>query len=244
MEDTMEKSTSKYYPNFNSERFADEEIGYLVKTIPHTPVNPDLVQEALQDDYFKQLEDKWKASLPKLTDIQLVEIYRKEEIIDLCIKKIKDLKFHYDCSKLQYKKKADYIQFRKFNEVANYFWTLYLDCTIGERIKTLYEQINRLSHLYLLASDKLPHFKNRITEEQLNNARSYPTYQLYQGRLRKTGRRFTALCCFHEERTPSLVFYENGSFHCFGCQAHGNNAIDFLMKLRNVSFKEAMGELI
>ena len=30
-------------------------------------------------------------------------------------------------------------------------------------------------------------------------------------------------CCFHDEKTGSLKVYEDqGTFHCFGCQAHGD----------------------
>jgi hypothetical protein len=47
-------------------------------------------------------------------------------------------------------------------------------------------------------------------------------------------------CPFHEERSASLKCYEKpgDGFHCFGCGA-GISAIDFVMKLFNLSFRQA-----
>ena len=46
-----------------------------------------------------------------------------------------------------------------------------------------------------------------------------------------------ARCCFHEEKTPSMVF-RGKTFHCFGCGAHGT-AIDLVMQLFGCSAREA-----
>ncbi|RYD75163.1 MAG: hypothetical protein EOP84_18740, partial [Verrucomicrobiaceae bacterium] len=53
-----------------------------------------------------------------------------------------------------------------------------------------------------------------------------------------------ALCPFHEDRTPSLVFYPGGStargqYHCFACGAHGD-VYGLLMKLLNRDFRGAL----
>ena len=61
--------------------------------------------------------------------------------------------------------------------------------------------------------------------------------------LRQHGRIYTAKCCFHEERTPSLtVWPDKQRFECFGCGA-GGDVIDFIRKLNNCTFKEALGYL-
>ncbi|SHJ45116.1 DNA primase [Hathewaya proteolytica DSM 3090] len=58
-------------------------------------------------------------------------------------------------------------------------------------------------------------------------------------RLKKSGRNFTGLCPFHNEKTPSFsVSREKQIFKCFGCGEAGN-VISFLMKIRNLSFSEA-----
>lgn len=61
--------------------------------------------------------------------------------------------------------------------------------------------------------------------------------------LRGSGTRFLALCPFHQEKTPSFHIRDDvGRFKCFGCGASGD-AINFLMRLRGLGFKEAVLEL-
>lgn len=50
-------------------------------------------------------------------------------------------------------------------------------------------------------------------------------------------RKNKARCCFHEERTPSMVF-RGKTFHCFGCGAHGST-IDLCMRLFGLSPRDA-----
>lgn len=57
--------------------------------------------------------------------------------------------------------------------------------------------------------------------------------------LRRSGRKFMALCPFHNEKTPSMsVDVEKGLFYCFGCQESGS-LFDFVMKMEGLSFREA-----
>ncbi len=59
-------------------------------------------------------------------------------------------------------------------------------------------------------------------------------------RLEKSGTQFRARCPFHNERTPSFyVSPERKSFHCFGCQAHGD-IFTFVEKIENIPFYEAL----
>jgi DNA primase len=58
--------------------------------------------------------------------------------------------------------------------------------------------------------------------------------------LRPSGKRFLAHCPFHEDRRPSfVVFPDTQSFYCFGCREHGD-ALNFLMRIENLSFGEAV----
>lgn len=58
--------------------------------------------------------------------------------------------------------------------------------------------------------------------------------------LKKTGRNYTGLCPFHNEKTPSFsVSPDKNLFYCFGCQ-EGGSTIDFLMKIENIDFLEAL----
>jgi len=59
-------------------------------------------------------------------------------------------------------------------------------------------------------------------------------------RLKKRGRNFTALCPFHEEKTPSFsVSQEKQIYHCFGC-GKGGNVFSFLMEHEKMTFVEAV----
>ena len=49
------------------------------------------------------------------------------------------------------------------------------------------------------------------------------------------GRKY--LCPFHDEKTPSLNFYED-SYYCFGCAEHGD-AFTFIEKIYDLSFAQA-----
>jgi DNA primase len=61
--------------------------------------------------------------------------------------------------------------------------------------------------------------------------------------LRRVGTRFTGLCPFHEERTPSFsVNAEHKLYHCFGCGASGD-AIRFVQEADGLDFKQAIETL-
>ena len=61
--------------------------------------------------------------------------------------------------------------------------------------------------------------------------------------LKRSGRRYTGLCPFHSEKTPSFtVNPELGFFYCFGCHA-GGDVFDFVMRMGGVSFPDALADL-
>jgi DNA primase len=58
--------------------------------------------------------------------------------------------------------------------------------------------------------------------------------------LKKVGRRWTGLCPFHTEKSPSFsVNAEEGFYYCFGCQASGD-AITFLRAMEHLDFVDAV----
>lgn len=61
--------------------------------------------------------------------------------------------------------------------------------------------------------------------------------------LKKTGRVFKGLCCFHQEKTPSLtVDPEKQLYYCHGCGA-GGDVFSFLQKADGLSFSESAQRL-
>ncbi len=62
-------------------------------------------------------------------------------------------------------------------------------------------------------------------------------------RLKKSGRGYTGLCPFHNEKTPSFhVSPDKQLFHCFGCGA-GGNLIQFVMRIEGLDFRDALKTL-
>jgi DNA primase len=61
--------------------------------------------------------------------------------------------------------------------------------------------------------------------------------------LRRVGRRWTALCPFHAEKSPSFsVNHEQGLYYCFGCGAKGD-VITFVREKEHLDFVGAVEKL-
>ena len=88
--------------------------------------------------------------------------------------------------------------------------------------------------------------KDSFTEEQIEEARKYPLEELIGGEFKRAGLNKIRTCCpFHGEKTPSFfVFTDKNSAHCFGCQKHFQNAIDYVMEVEKLEFAEAIRRLL
>ena len=59
-------------------------------------------------------------------------------------------------------------------------------------------------------------------------------------KLKKSGRDYSGLCPFHNEKSPSFhVSQDKQLFHCFGCGA-GGNLVQFVMRMEGLDFVEAL----
>jgi DNA primase len=83
----------------------------------------------------------------------------------------------------------------------------------------------------LYTADSIERVKDAVDMVELVGARSD---------LRRVGGRYTGLCPFHDERTPSFsVNAENKLYYCFGCGASGD-AIRFVQETEALDFKGAV----
>jgi DNA primase len=65
----------------------------------------------------------------------------------------------------------------------------------------------------------------------------------YVPRLRRFGNRYSCLCPFHNEKTPSFSIYADHQFYkCFGCDAKGD-VFNFVMTIEGLTFWEALKKL-
>ena len=60
--------------------------------------------------------------------------------------------------------------------------------------------------------------------------------------VKRKGRRAWVCCPIHHEKTPSLCFYEDGGWHCFGCH-QGGDSIAFYAAYLQLSQLEAAKRL-
>ncbi len=61
--------------------------------------------------------------------------------------------------------------------------------------------------------------------------------------LKKKGTNYTALCPFHNEKTPSFTVNPSKQFyHCFGCGASGDT-VSFLMQYCGLTFPQVLNDL-
>lgn len=95
-----------------------------------------------------------------------------------------------------------------------------------------------------LADVKIEVPDNFFSDNDVERAREYPIQNLVNTDTKNAGGgRLKTQCPFHNEKTPSFFIYSDNSYHCFGCGAHGNNAVDFVMA-EGKDFKEAVATLI
>ena len=87
----------------------------------------------------------------------------------------------------------------------------------------------------------------RIIEEDIAAVRDRARIEEVVGSyvtLRSSGGTMKGLCPFHDEKTPSFqVTPSRGYWYCFGACADGGDVIDFMRKIDNLSFVEAVERL-
>src|SRR5215210_5554886 len=83
----------------------------------------------------------------------------------------------------------------------------------------------------LYTKDSIDRLKDAVDMVELVGARTD---------LKRVGTRYTGLCPFHDERTPSFtVDAEHGLYNCFGC-GEGGDAIRFVEHTEGLDFVEAL----
>lgn len=85
---------------------------------------------------------------------------------------------------------------------------------------------------------------DKITDFDIQRAKERPLDIVSNLEFRNAGGgKKKARCPFHDERTPSFIWWEKeNTWHCFGCQAHGD-VITFVMKTEGLDFVEAVRRL-
>lgn len=89
----------------------------------------------------------------------------------------------------------------------------------------------------------MPYISKSFISERLLPAVEIEKVIGHYVKLTRHGSNYTCCCPFHHEKTPSFnVTPSKNMYYCFGCHEHGN-AIDFIMKFKNLGFVDAVEEL-
>ena len=87
----------------------------------------------------------------------------------------------------------------------------------------------------------------RLPPEVIDKARATDLVSLIQSygvELDRHGSEWSALCPFHNEKSPSFTVNPGkGFYHCFGCGAHGD-PIEFVTEFEGVGFRDAVKKLV
>ncbi len=79
----------------------------------------------------------------------------------------------------------------------------------------------------------------KVTEE-INNRLNIVDIVGNYVTLKRNGSKYTGLCPFHNEKTPSFtVTPEKNLFYCFGCHK-GGSIFNFIMEIENMDFQDAL----
>lgn len=112
-----------------------------------------------------------------------------------------------------------------------------------EKLKSLKREYHNILPVWRVLNNITPDSKEEEFKIKVERAKQYPIENMYNGAVRKAGKRIAGKCPFHEDSSPSLfIFTDDNHFHCFGCGARGD-AIEFYMKLHKCDFKEAVNNL-
>ena len=187
-------------------------------------------------DYKDELRRDWLANQPKTnyTAKRWVEMY--PELKDDFKRILLDKEIEKEEVTKELKQRLKNVISVKLGD-----WSLILTEKIMIEVTPIIEKLTKDIRWLRLGLVEEEVRENGLTEEQIQQAREVPIEELIN--TKKINKMWG--CPFHEDSTPSFHIYPDNGWHCFGCQANGSNAIDFVLKKnKNMTFVEAVKYLI
>lgn len=136
------------------------------------------------------------------------------------------------CDKLEVKINLPNVQenYELYDKIST--WKENVERQLAELKKSQRAKVNIFEFSYELIAE----IKDRVSIADMVD-------QLNISRKRSGSNRYVLCCPFHDESTPSFMIYvEDDTYHCFGCQIHGD-AIDFYQNTLGIEFDEALIQL-
>ncbi len=192
------------------------------------------MDDELEMDFFFDLEKSWRNSLPRLSDIQWLEVFPEGRgVLADKVKEWGDEKKRL----IGITKRA--LQESSRESAEKYaLIRLYMQALVVPKINEADKHIARLRRQQAYFAPRS--ITGRITDADIQRAREVPIASLISTNLRSMGKTLTTNCPLHKDRTPSFVIYkESNTCWCFGCQ-QGGDSIALVRLLNNLSFIEAV----
>jgi hypothetical protein len=204
------------------------------------------INKAQEDKEFEEfelilsLERKWRDSLPRFTDREVLIIFPEGR--KLISEKINEWQDERDCISRKIRDLLKLINHSDLDPICVQMMKEHIEITDGVELLKIDNHIRRLKRLLLVIKNKSN--KGRINNEKIQQALNIPIQDILDQKFSKSGSKLRGLCPLHDEKTPSFFIYlKNNSFYCYGCQA-GGDIINLIRKLHNYSFVEAVRYLI
>lgn len=193
--------------------------------------------------YYRNLEQDWRKSLPRLSGKALLDAFPEAlEIIPIKLKEWIGVKSEIE---KVVTKKLKYIHRAEPDSEKRELLKIIIAGVHGNEFEEAERHIKRLKRLLSLSKNKKKSNKY-LSEEDVETARNVPILDVARGlsKVKKVNGGYSACCCFHDDSTPSLKIYtKDNSFYCFGCGA-GGNVISFVMKQDSLGFIDATRRLL
>lgn len=189
-----------------------------------------------EKEIYSDMKREWRKSIKRYSNQDLLRLFPEAEKI--IPEKIKENERRY--KKIERIAKKLLKEARKIAGENTWFTESFIKAFC---VPSLIKHSNNIMRLNSYSRPRNQFIEN--FNQKIERAREYPILELASGSmdLRARGRTCSALCPFHNERTPSFFLYpESNTYHCFGCGVHGD-VISLAQHLYNISFKEAVLKL-
>ena len=134
-------------------------------------------------DYVFNLEKEWRKSSTRFTDKELLKIF--PEAKEVIPEKIQEWEEERDRFSETIKKKLTLIKRRLSDEFSQWFWREWVKISDGAELLKAENQISRLKRLQSVASGRV--LKGRLTDEQIQQAKTVPIESLISQQLKRSG---------------------------------------------------------
>lgn len=201
-----------------------------------------VTDDEVEDGYIFSdgLEDGWRQSVPRYTEQELVEIYSPP--VEMIQMKLGERNIEKKSITRGIKKSLKKLYTLEIDDLSRWFGELVIRIFLFPDLEKCNRHIARLKRILNIIN---PQKLLQGDRESVDKARQYPIYEIakYSLLLKECGNKFSSLCPYHNEKHASFYIYpETNTFHCFGCQEHGD-IIKLTMHLYGDSFREAVKRL-